>query len=115
MITKRIIVLVALMGILTACAQTPIPAKITPPEVKVVSAMRNVMWKGEIGASVMLDTLYSGGVWYGIGPMAELRGEITVLNGVVYISQVDSMGSLFVRVANFSSPPSSDTRTAPSG
>ncbi len=109
MITKRIIALVALLGILTACAQTPIPAEITPPEVKVVSAMRNIMWKGEIGASVMLDTLYSGGVWYGIGPMAELRGEITVLDGVVYTSQVDSMGSLFVRVADFSSPASSDS------
>lgn len=94
--------IVAFLGLFTACAQTPSLKEITPPQVEVVSAMRNVMWKGEISAAVLLDTLHRGAIWYGIGPMAELRGEITVLDGVVYTSQVDSMGSLYVRVADFS-------------
>jgi len=76
-----------------ACAQP----SATFPEVKIEGAMREVMWNGAIEARVSLDSLHPGSIWYGLGPLANLRGEITVLDGVVYKSEVDSFGMLVVR------------------
>lgn len=50
-------------------------------------AMRNVMWKGELGGVINLDTLDRKGL-YGVGPVAGLRGELLILNGTIYQASV---------------------------
>ena len=58
-------------------------------EVKSVSAMKNVMWKGELDAKIKLDTLQPKKGLYGIGPLEKLSGEITIINGQTYVSKIN--------------------------
>lgn len=67
-----------------------------PPEVRVVGAMRNVMWKGELGGSINLDTLADRSDLYGLGPVAFLSGEIMVSGGRAYVSRVASDSTIRV-------------------
>lgn len=55
--------------------------------VQVRGAMRNVMWKGELGGVINLDTLDREGL-YGVGPVAGLRGELLIMNGTIYQASV---------------------------
>ncbi|MEM1327205.1 MAG: acetolactate decarboxylase [Bacteroidota bacterium] len=66
-------------------------------EVKVVSAMKNVMWKGELKGKVQLDTLSDRTGLYGIGPLASLRGELLINNGKSYVSTVAADSSMEMR------------------
>ena len=40
----------------------------TYPDVKVVGAIKNVMWKGELEGSILLDALTNKKGLYGLGP-----------------------------------------------
>ena len=82
---------------LSAFAQTPTPI--------VVGAMKNVMWKGELQGIIKPDTLsYTAGL-YGLGPIAYLKGEILVLDGVVYTSYVKDANTMLVKAnAKVSAP-----------
>ena len=60
--------------------------------VTVTGAMRNVMWKGELGPVISLDSLRNKGS-YGIGPLSGLRGEILLSNGIPYVSFIDEEGT----------------------
>lgn len=53
------------------------------PEVKVSGAMKNVMMNGNLSAHLDIDTLNKVHL-YGLGPVAELKGEIMILNGKVF-------------------------------
>lgn len=54
-----------------------------------VSAMKNVMWKGELQGKVLLDTLNKKHL-YGIGPVEYLQGELLIIDGNSYMSTVIS-------------------------
>ncbi len=60
-----------------------------PPEVKVSGAMKNVMMNGDLSAHADIDTLNKTHL-YGLGPVAELKGEIMILDGKVYTTAKDS-------------------------
>jgi acetolactate decarboxylase len=66
--------------------------------VKVVGAMKNVMWKGELGGVITLDTIANRKGLFGIGPLAYLKGEILLLNGRPYVSRVDAEGMPSVKI-----------------
>ena len=53
-----------------------------------ISAMKNVMWKGELQGKVLLDTLNNKKGLYGLGPAEYLRGELLVVDGKSFISTV---------------------------
>ncbi len=55
------------------------------PEVKVLGAMKNIMMKGDLSAHVNLDTLDKNHL-FGLGPVPGLKGEILILDGIVYTS-----------------------------
>lgn len=61
-----------------------------------VGAMRDVMWKGELGSKISLDTLKPGPGLYGLGPFTGLRGEILINNGEVYIATVNEDAKMHV-------------------
>lgn len=50
--------------------------------------MKNVMWKGELEAKILLDTIANKKGLYGIGPLSGLRGEILINDGQIYVSKV---------------------------
>lgn len=60
------------------------------PKVNSISAMKNAMWKGEIGPKIYLDTIEDKKGLYGLGPLQYLKGEITIVNGKSYVSRVTS-------------------------
>jgi len=68
----------------------------TYSEVKVIGAMKNVMWKGELDSNLDLDTITDKNELYGIGPEAYLKGELLINNGKSYVSKVSSDSTMTV-------------------
>lgn len=68
----------------------------TYEDVQISGAMRNVMWKGELGGTIMMDTLTPKKGLYGLGPESYLRGEILLQDGKVYVSRIQPDTSMVV-------------------
>jgi len=68
----------------------------TYPDINIVGAMKNVMWKGELGSSIDLDTVSDKNGLYGLGPESYLTGELLINNGKSYISKVLSDSTMTV-------------------
>src|SRR5690554_5190739 len=68
----------------------------TTNEVKIVGEMRNVMWKGQLGGNIHLDTIANKTNLYGLGPVEYLRGEILIIDGKSYKSTVVSDSTMLV-------------------
>lgn len=73
--------------ILSSCEST---AQNTNNPVKIVGAMKNVMWKGQLYGNINLDTISKKEHLYGLGPIEYLAGEILVIDGKSYKSTVVS-------------------------
>ena len=67
----------------SASASQPISA--TPI---IVGAMKNVMRKGELFARISIDTIANKTNLCGFGPVENLKGEITIIDGHAYKAQV---------------------------
>ena len=68
----------------------------TYADVKVVGAMKEVMWNGELGSSIDLDTISDKTGLYGLGPESYLTGELLIMKGTAYVSKVTSDTSMSV-------------------
>ena len=75
--------------------------KDTYSEVMAVSAMRNVMWKGELDGKIKLDTLARKEGLYGLGPLSHLTGEVLINDGKSFVSRVLNDSAMLVE-ENFS-------------
>ena len=79
---------------LISCSSTPKEKNTketgTYPDIKIVGAMKNVMWKGKLGESIDLDTISDKNGLYGLGPVSYLTGELLINNGNSYVSRVTS-------------------------
>ena len=67
-------------------------------DVKSVSAMKNVMWKGELSAKIQLDTIQPKDGLFGIGPVEKLSGEITIIDGQTYVSTINAKKQMQVEI-----------------
>lgn len=56
----------------------------------VVAAMRDVMFDGKTSGQINLDTIVERAGLYGLGPAEYLRGELLILDGQAYRSEVVS-------------------------
>lgn len=65
-------------------------------DIQIVGEMRQVMREGKLDGTIRLDTLKQREHLYGLGPLAFLKGEIMVLDGVSYISTVTDDLSMVV-------------------
>lgn len=75
------------------------------PDLKILGAMKNVMWKGELGSSIDLDTISDKNGLYGLGPVSFLTGELLINNGKSYVSKVTSDSTMSVeKTFNVSAP-----------
>lgn len=70
---------------LIGCQST---AQKTNNQVKIVGAMKNVMWKGQLYGNIYLDTISNKQHLYGLGPIEYLTGEILIIDGKSYKSTV---------------------------
>lgn len=68
----------------------------TYEDINIVGAMKNVMWKGELGGSINLDTISNKKGLYGLGPESYLTGELLINNGNSYVSKVTSDSTMTV-------------------
>jgi len=68
----------------------------TYPNVMVDGAMKNVMWKGELGSRIKLDSISNKTGLYGLGPERGLRGELLIVDGQSYVSRVTSDSTIAV-------------------
>jgi acetolactate decarboxylase len=68
----------------------------TYSDINIVGAMKNVMWKGELGGSINLDTISNKRGLYGLGPESYLTGEILINDGRSYVSKVTSDSTMTV-------------------
>ena len=68
----------------------------TYSDIKIVGAMKNVMWKGELGSSINLDTISDKNGLYGLGPVSYLTGELLINNGKSYVSKVTSDSTMTI-------------------
>jgi acetolactate decarboxylase len=59
--------------------------------------MKDVMWKGQLGGKISLDTIKNKSGLYGLGPVAFLNGEILINNGKTYVSRVISDSTMLVQ------------------
>ncbi len=65
--------------------------------VKIIGAMRNVLWKGELSGMIDLDTIQNKTHLYGIGPVEYLSGEILIMDGIAYQSSVATDTTMIVK------------------
>ncbi len=99
-------VLIALIFNLLSCANNKSSNnEALLPKVKVVGAMKNVMWKGMLQASIELDTIKVQKGLYGLGPESYLTGELLILDGKKYVSRVADDSSLIVEESQGLSAP----------
>jgi acetolactate decarboxylase len=62
-------------------------------EVRHAGAMRRVMTGVSLENNLLWDTLSSHQL-YGIGPLDRLTGEVTVVDGIIYIAKVNEVGEV---------------------
>jgi len=74
-----------LVTVLISCNSSP---KNDINNVSIVGEMKNVIFKGELSGNILLDTLSNKQNIFGLGPLEFLKGEITIINGVSYVSKV---------------------------
>ncbi|RZT00249.1 acetolactate decarboxylase [Aquimarina brevivitae] len=75
------------------------------PDIAIVGAMKNVMWKGELGGVINLDTIANKNGLYGLGPLSYLKGELLINNGKSYVSRVTSDSTMTVEKSDMVSAP----------
>jgi acetolactate decarboxylase len=74
-------------------------------DIKIAGAMKNVMWKGELGGVIKLDTIKNTSGLYALGPESYLTGEILINNGKAYVSRVLTDSTMVVeKTFNISAP-----------
>jgi acetolactate decarboxylase len=61
-----------------------------------IGAQRETIMHGKLAAAIDLRTLASTAHLYGIGPLEQLRGEVTIIDGRPSLARVNSAGSVAV-------------------
>ncbi len=82
--TNLLIISTLLFFLSNTSAQTQKSAN----DIKIVGAMKNVMWKGQLYGNIHLDTIANKKHLYGIGPVEYLAGELMIFEGKSYKSTV---------------------------
>lgn len=79
-----------------------IDGSIAAVDIQIYGTLRAMMHEGKVGPEVALDSLLPNGNLFGVGAISELRGEITIINGEVYLAY--PLGTDSVRVEHSLTP-----------
>lgn len=105
MIPQKLIIGLLALGFISCNSKQKPKNEKTFQDIKVVGAMKNVMWKGKLEGKIHLDTISNKNGLYGLGPVSFLTGEIVINNGKSYISKVTSDSTMQVEKSfNVSAP-----------
>lgn len=86
-----------MLGVLSCTSKTKQPpTPETYDDIKVVGAMKNVIWEGELRGTIDLDTISTKKALYGLDPERFLTGELLINNGKSYVSRVKSDSTMVV-------------------
>jgi len=97
MTIKKLIIGILTIGILSCNSdKKKSNSSETYSDINIVGAMKNVMWKGELGGSINIDTVSNKKGLYGIGPESYLTGELLINDGNSYVSKVTSDSTMSV-------------------
>ncbi|WP_412985989.1 acetolactate decarboxylase [Pontimicrobium sp. IMCC45349] len=97
MTLKKILLVITIISTLSCNSNKKENTAIkTYPDITIVSAMKNVMWKGELAGNINLDTITNKKGLYGIGPKSYLTGELLIVDGNSYVSKVTSDSTMTV-------------------
>jgi len=80
--------LVSFVSLVLLVVIHPVLAQENSP-VHIVGQMKDVMWKGELFGKINTDTIRNKHHLFGFGPLAYLRGEVLILDGISYLSTVN--------------------------
>lgn len=97
----KTIILIVISITIVSCS----PNQTNHKSVKNISAMKNVMWKGELDAKIRFDTILPQKGLYGLGPLEGLTGEITIIDGISYVSKITKDQNIEVDVDNNAGAP----------
>lgn len=92
----KILIIVIMSTLLVSCSKI----NNVKHEVKSVSAMKNVMKNGELYSKIKIDTLLPQKGLYGLGPLENLAGEITIIDGTTYVSTIGENQQINVEINN---------------
>jgi acetolactate decarboxylase len=105
MIPQKLIIGLLALGFISCNSKQKPKNEEVFQDIKVVGAMKNVMWKGKLEGNIHLDTISDKNGLYGLGPVSFLTGEIVINNGKSYISKVTSDSTMQVEKSfNVSAP-----------
>ncbi len=92
MIFKKAVGAILLIGFVACKPSKKESAEIedTYENVKIVGAMKNVMWKGELAGNIYLDTISNKSGLYGIGPERYLKEELIIKDGESFVTRITS-------------------------
>lgn len=93
---KQLAIVLLTIGLLSCNSTLKEKNTETYSDIKIVGAMKNVMWKGELAGRIDLDTISNKNGLYGLGPVSYLRGELLINNGKSYVSKVTSDATMTV-------------------
>ena len=96
MINNKIILGLLALVVLSCNSTNKKTSKSNYNDLHIIGAMKNVMWKGELGSGISLDSISNKQGLYGIGPESYLTGELLINNGKSYVSRVTSDSTMFV-------------------
>ena len=63
-------------------------------KVAVSGALSNVMKKGDLQSTILLDTISNKQNLYGLGPKHHLTGELLIMDGEAYVTSIDENGAM---------------------
>ena len=97
MTIKKVMIVVLTIGLFSCNSNNKkVTSDETYSDIIIVGAMKNVMWKGELGSSINLDTISNKKGLYGLGPKSYLTGELLINNGTSYVSKATSDSTMTV-------------------
>ena len=78
MIPQKLIIGLLALGFISCNSKQKPKNEEAFQDIKVVGAMKNVMWKGKLEGSIHIDTISDKNGLYGLGPVSFLTGEIVI-------------------------------------
>ena len=93
---KLIVVLLAIIMISCNSPKKETNSTDSYADIKIAGVMKDVVWKGEMGDNINLDSISNKKGLYGLGPLTHLTGELLINDEKSYLSKVVSDSTMNV-------------------
>lgn len=87
---NRLVYFIAITIVLSSCTEK------NSIEVRTISTMKKVMMGQDLSMNVLWDTIPKENL-YALAPLGRIQGELTIVNGTIYTSEVDSNNTIVIQ------------------